>query len=82
MVKTAYQCRRRKRGGSVPGSGRFPGGGNGNPPVILPGKSHGWRSLVGFMGSQELDMTEATEHTARMHVVAAGLSPEQLLLTA
>ena len=34
------------------------------------------------MGSQELDMTEATEHTARMHVVAAGLSPEQLLLTA
>ena len=27
---------------SIPGSGRFPGGGNGNPlPVFLPGESHG-----------------------------------------
>jgi len=34
--------------GSIPGSGRFPGEGNGNPltPVFLPGKSHGWRRLV------------------------------------
>ena len=37
--------------GSIPGSGRFPGGGNGNPltPVLLPGKSHGQRSLEGLM---------------------------------
>ena len=31
------------------------------PPVLLPGKSHGWRSLVGCMqsmGSEELDGTE------------------------
>ena len=33
----------------IPGSGRFPGEGNGNPtPVFLPGKSHGQRSLVGY----------------------------------
>ena len=34
--------------GSIPGSGRSPEG-NGNPlPVLLPGKSHGQRSLVGY----------------------------------
>ena len=28
--------------GSIPGLGRFPGGGHGNPtPVFLPGESHG-----------------------------------------
>ena len=32
--------------GSIPGSGRSPGEGNGNP--LLPGKCHGWRSLVGY----------------------------------
>ena len=31
--------------GAILGSGRFPGEGNGNPPVCLPGKSHGQRSL-------------------------------------
>ena len=32
---------------SVPGSGRFPGDGSGNPTLVfLPGKSHGQRSLV------------------------------------
>ena len=34
--------------GSIPGLGRSPGGGNGNPPVFLPGKYHGQRSLVGY----------------------------------
>jgi len=31
-------------------------------PVLLPGKSHGWRSLVGChpWGHKELDTTEAT----------------------
>ena len=34
--------------GSIPGSGRSPGEGNGWPtPVLLPGKSHGQRSLAG-----------------------------------
>ena len=35
--------------GSIPGSGRYPGEGNGNPtPVFLPEESHGWRSLAGY----------------------------------
>ena len=35
--------------GSIPGSGRCPGGGNGNPiPVSLAGESHGQRSLLGL----------------------------------
>ena len=34
--------------GLIPGSGRSPGEGNGNPtPVFLPGKVHGQRSLAG-----------------------------------
>ena len=33
--------------GSIPGSGRCPGEGNGNlTPVFLPGKPHGWKSLA------------------------------------
>ena len=46
--------------GSILGSRRFPGGGNGNPlPVFLPGKSHRQRSLVGYspQGLEELDRT-------------------------
>ena len=35
--------------GSIPGLGRSPGIGDGNPlPVFLPGKSQGQRSLVGY----------------------------------
>ena len=33
--------------GSVPGLGRSPGGENGNPFSVLPGKANGQRSLVG-----------------------------------
>ena len=49
--------------GSIPGSGRSPGEGNGNhSPVFLPGESHGQRSMVGYSpwGRKELDTTEAT----------------------
>ena len=35
--------------GSIPGSGRSPGEGNGNPfQYFLPGKSHGQRILAGY----------------------------------
>ena len=35
--------------GSIPGSGRSSGVGNGNPlQYFLPGKSHGQRSLAGY----------------------------------
>ena len=43
---------------SIPGSERAPGGGNGDP-ILLPGKSHGQRSLVGHSpwGRKESDTT-------------------------
>ena len=47
--------------GSISGSGRSSGEGNGNPsPVFLPWKFHGQRSLVGYSpwGCKELDTTE------------------------
>ena len=54
--------------GLIPGLGRSLGEGNGNPlqycclenPVLLPGESHGWRSLVSYSpwGCKELDTTE------------------------
>ena len=46
----------------IPGSGRSPGGGHGNPLMFLPGESHEQRSLAGYSpkGSNESDTTEAT----------------------
>ena len=47
--------------GSIPGSGRSPGKGKLQPtPVLLPGKLHGRRSLVGYSpwGLEESDTTE------------------------
>ena len=47
--------------GSIPGSGRSPGEGNGNPlQDSCLEKSHGWRSLVGYTpwGCKESDTTE------------------------
>ena len=53
--------------GSIPGLGRSPGGGYGNPiPVFLPGESP-WTEESGrvqSMGSQRVDMTEGlSTHT-------------------
>ena len=47
--------------GSILGSGRSPGGGHGIP-VLLPGESHGQRSLVGYRPwhREESDTTEVT----------------------
>ena len=38
-------------------------------PVVLPGESHGWRSLVGCSpwGRTELDTTEATQQQQQQH---------------
>ena len=33
----------------IPGWGRFPDGGNGNPLILLQGISHGQRSLIGYI---------------------------------
>ena len=51
--------------GSIPGLGRSPGVGSGQPtPVFLPGESHGQRSLAGYSpwGHKESNTAEATEH--------------------
>ena len=52
--------------GSIPGSGRYPGKGNGNP-VFMPGKSHGQRSLVGCSPwvCKKSDMSEGLNHTSQ-----------------
>ena len=47
--------------GSIPGSGKIPWRRKWQPtPVLLLGKSHGWRSLVDYSpwGPKELDTTE------------------------
>ena len=49
--------------GSVTGLGRSSGGGTSQPtPVLLPGESHGQRSLAGYslQSHKDLDTTEAT----------------------
>ena len=46
--------------GLIPGSGRSPGVGNGNPtPVFLPEQNHGQRRLLGYtpQDSRESDTT-------------------------
>ena len=46
--------------GLIPGLRRYSGEGNGNPPVFLPGESHGQRSLAGYSpwDYKELNKTE------------------------
>ena len=51
--------------GLIPGSGKIPWRRKWQPtPVVLPGESHGQRSLAGcsLQGPTELDSTEATQH--------------------
>ena len=51
--------------GSIPGSGRSPWRRKWQPtPVLLPGESHGRRSLVGYSprGGKESDTTERLHH--------------------
>jgi len=53
--------------GPIPGSGRSPGEGNGNPlQYSCLGKSHGPRNLVGYSpwGHRELDTTERLQFTS------------------
>ena len=51
-------------------------------PVVLPGESHGQRSLVGYSpwGQKELDMTEVTQHAGTQRVKQEwGAKKEQFL---
>ena len=61
----------------IPGSGRSPGVGHGNPfqyscleNSMDRGASHRQRSLVGYssQGCKELDMTEVTEHPGTQNI--------------
>ena len=51
---------------SIPGSGRSPGGGHGNPVQYSclenPIGRGAWRATVHRAGHEESDMTEATQH--------------------
>ena len=63
MVKNpSANARDTRDAGSIPGSVRSPGEGNGKPLSILPGKSHGQKSLAGSSpwGCKELGMTKVT----------------------
>ena len=54
----------------IPGSGRSPGRGNGNPlQYSLPVKSHGQRSLAGYSpeNRKELDRTEQLSAHTNIH---------------
>ena len=49
--------------GLIPGSGRSPEGGNGNPlPIFLPGEYLGQRSLVGFSPWGHEELTQLSTH--------------------
>ena len=70
--ESACHCSRRRRLGLIPGLGRFPGGGNGNPTaVFLPEKKkpHEQRNLVGYSpkSCKESDMTE--EHLSTPNTI-------------
>ena len=57
--------------GSIPGSGRFPGEGNGNPlQYSCLENPHGQRKLEGYglQVRKEQDMTEVTQHTKAIKV--------------
>ena len=50
-------------------------------PVLLPGKSHGWRSPVGFSpwGHKESDTTEQLNNKEKNVLGQGGRSPQQVL---
>ena len=63
------QCRRRKICGSIPGSGRSPGVGNGSPlQYSCLGKLHRQRSLAGYSSqASESDTTELMNTHTHTH---------------
>ena len=51
-------------------------------PVLLPGKSHGWRSLVGCSpwGHEELDTTERLLFTFHFHALEKEMATHSRVL--
>ena len=61
VAQTVQHLPARREIGFNPWVGKIPWRRKWQPtPVLLPGKSHGWRSLVGYSpwGRKELDMTK------------------------
>ena len=66
----AFSVLRHRRHGFIPGLGRSPGEGHGNPlQYYCFGESHGQRSLIGYSpeGQEESDTTAATEPHPKTH---------------
>ena len=64
--ESAYSAGDLGDSGLIPGSGRSPGGGHGNPlQYYCLENPQGQRSLAGYspQGHKDLDMAEANEHT-------------------
>ena len=58
---------------SMPGSGRYPGGGHGNHPSIFAWRIP-WTEKSGGLvhkGGKELDVTEGTEHERGTHLLGS-----------
>ena len=76
--ESACQCRRRKRRGFDPWVRKIPWSKGWQPtPVLLPGQSHGQRSLAGhsLWGHKESDMTERLHFFTFLSVNAQPLGP-------
>ena len=70
--------------GSIPGSGRSPGEGKWRPtPVLLPGKSHGGRSLVGYRpwSRKKSDTTEQLHFHFHFPLSSAFVHPKRHLFS-
>ena len=75
--ESTYKAGDTRDAGLISGSGRSPGGRQGNPPQdsffffprFLSRESRRQKSLMGYSpeGRKELDMTKATEHRANTH---------------
>ena len=66
MVKNQPTMQEIQDLGSIPGLGRFPGGGHGNPLKYSclenPMDRGAWRAIVSPQGRKELDTAEGTQH--------------------
>ena len=81
--ESSCQCGKRKRRGFDPWIRKILWSRKWQPtPVLLPGKLHGQRSLVGYSswGPKELDITEHTAHTLPWKVISFETSPSNFLL--
>ena len=67
--------------GSIPGLGRSPGGGHGNPlHYSCLENPHGQRSLVGYRPQchKELETNEAAEHSTNVFMVIRSIKLENV----